>query len=121
MCESITMLRFGRRRVFAAVLAVGVALFVPAQVGRTAPQQKLRIAAAADLQFAMADLSAQYEKHGGFATDVTYGSSGNFFAQIQNGAPFDLFFLPTSTTPRNWRRQDGPSPGASTNTRLAAS
>lgn len=112
MCESITMLRFGRRRVFAAVLAVGVALFVPAQLGRTAPQQKLRIAAAADLQFAMADLSAQYEKHDGFATDVTYGSSGNFFAQIQNGAPFDLFFSADVDYPKKLEASGWTEPGS---------
>jgi len=86
------MFRFVRRRVVVAALAAAVALFLPAQLGRSAQQQKLRIAAAADLQFAMADLSGQYEKQTGTATDITYGSSGNFFAQIQNGAPFDLFF-----------------------------
>jgi len=59
---------------------------------RNAHAQSLRIAAASDLQFALADLAAQYEKQLGAKLAVTYGSSGNFFAQIQNGAPFDLFF-----------------------------
>lgn len=54
--------------------------------------QSLRIAAASDLQFALADLAAQYEKQSGAKLAITYGSSGNFFAQIENGAPFDLFF-----------------------------
>jgi molybdate transport system substrate-binding protein len=54
--------------------------------------QTLRIAAASDLQFALPDLAAQYEKQSGAKLAITYGSSGNFIAQIQNGAPFDLFF-----------------------------
>jgi molybdate transport system substrate-binding protein len=53
--------------------------------------QTLRIAAAADLQYVLPDLAAQYEKQSGAKLAITYGSSGNFFAQIQNGAPFDLF------------------------------
>jgi len=57
-----------------------------------AQQREIRIAAAADLKFAMAELAAQFEKQTGTKVDVTYGSSGNFFSQIQNGAPFDLFF-----------------------------
>ncbi len=55
-------------------------------------EQELRIAAAADLKFAMAELSKAFESKTGIKTDVTSGSSGNFFAQIQGGAPFDLFF-----------------------------
>lgn len=57
-----------------------------------AAQQEVRVAAAADLKFAMEDLAGQYEKQSGTKVNVTYGSSGNFFAQLQNGAPFDLFF-----------------------------
>src|ERR1700741_697688 len=53
--------------------------------------QQLRIAAAADLQYVLNDISGQYEKQTGAKLAVTYGSSGSFFAQIQNGAPFDLF------------------------------
>jgi molybdate transport system substrate-binding protein len=54
--------------------------------------QEIAVAAAADLKFAMTDLAGQYEKQTGNKVNVTYGSSGNFFSQLQNGAPFDLFF-----------------------------
>src|SRR6266487_1482114 len=54
--------------------------------------KEIRVAAAADLKFAMGDLSERFEKQTGIKVHVTYGSSGNFFSQMQNGAPFDLFF-----------------------------
>lgn len=54
--------------------------------------QEITVAAAADLKFAMGELTANFEKQTGNKVNVTYGSSGNFFSQIQNGAPFDLFF-----------------------------
>ena len=54
--------------------------------------QELTVAAAADLQFAMQDIAARFEKATGKPVKVVYGSSGNFLQQIQNGAPFDLFF-----------------------------
>ena len=53
---------------------------------------EIKIAAAADLTFAFKDVTARFEKQTGNSTRLTYGSSGNFFSQIQNGAPFDLFF-----------------------------
>jgi len=58
----------------------------------SANAQAVRIAAAADLQFAMNELTGRYEKTTGRKVSVTYGSSGNFRTQIKNGAPFDLFF-----------------------------
>ena len=54
--------------------------------------QEIAVAAAADLKFAMGELAANFEKQTGTKVNVTYGSSGNVFSQIQNGAPFDLFF-----------------------------
>lgn len=54
--------------------------------------QTVRVAAASDLQFAMPELAARYEKESGAKVETSFGSSGNFFAQIQNGAPFALFF-----------------------------
>jgi len=61
--------------------------------------QTLRIAAASDLQFVLPELAVQYEKQSGIKLSVTYGSSGNFIAQIQNGAPFDLFLSADSMFP----------------------
>jgi molybdate transport system substrate-binding protein len=66
----------------------------------TDQEQKIRIAAAADLQFAMQDLAAQFEQRTRTKVDVSYGSSGNFFSQLQNGAPFDLFFSADIEYPR---------------------
>lgn len=50
------------------------------------------IAAASDLKFALDELAAQYQKTSGKSVKMVYGSSGNFFRQIAEGAPFELFF-----------------------------
>ena len=57
-----------------------------------AQNQKLTIAAAADLGPVFKEVTSAFEKLNGIKTDVVLGSSGNFFAQIQSGAPYDLFF-----------------------------
>src|SRR5438309_8244890 len=55
--------------------------------------QEIAVAAAADLRPAMEEIVTKFEQsQPGTAVKVTYGSSGNFFQQIQNGAPFDMFF-----------------------------
>ncbi len=54
--------------------------------------QTLRVAAAADLQFAFPELATQFERQSGIKISVSYGSSGNIYAQLRNGAPFDLYF-----------------------------
>jgi molybdate transport system substrate-binding protein len=54
--------------------------------------QQITVAAAADLQFAFQDVAARFQKDTGKNVKLIFGSSGNFFTQIQNGAPFDVFF-----------------------------
>jgi len=54
--------------------------------------EEITIAAASDLNFAFKDLVGEYEKTTGNTVKLTLGSSGNFYAQLQNGAPFDLYF-----------------------------
>jgi len=60
--------------------------------GARGAAQEITVAAAADLQFAMQDIAAKFQQQTGTTVKVIYGSSGNFFQQIQNGAPFDMFF-----------------------------
>jgi molybdate transport system substrate-binding protein len=71
-----------------------------ALLGWSVDAQTLRVAAAADLQFAMKDLAGQFEKQSGTEVAVSYGSSGNFRAQIENGAPFDLLFSADAQYPQ---------------------
>jgi molybdate transport system substrate-binding protein len=54
--------------------------------------EEIAIAAASDLNFAIKEMIAEYEKATGNHVKLSLGSSGNFYAQLQNGAPFDLYF-----------------------------
>ena len=49
------------------------------------------IAAASDLKFALDEIVAEFRKSAGQSVRVSYGSSGNFFRQIAQDAPFELF------------------------------
>lgn len=77
------------------------------------PPLALRIAAAADLRFAMDELSAAYRQaHPTVVPTVTYGSSGTLYAQIVNGAPFDLFMSADVEYPRQLGLQGRTVPGS---------
>lgn len=71
------------------------ALWIAASGGvsrSAAPPASLAIAAAADLQFALAEVKAAFaQAHPGLEVAITYGASGTFYTQLMNGAPFDLF------------------------------
>lgn len=62
--------------------------------------EEITIAAASDLNFAFKELVVEYEKTTGNHVKLSLGSSGNFYAQIQNGAPFDLYFSADIGYPR---------------------
>jgi molybdate transport system substrate-binding protein len=79
--------------------------------GSHAPAPAVKVAAAADLKFAMAELASQFEKQSGAKLDITYGSSGNFLTQIENGAPFDLFFSADSEYPKKLEAAGLAEPG----------
>lgn len=49
------------------------------------------IAAASNIKFALDKISQQFTKETGLKVRISYGSSGNFVAQIKHGAPFELF------------------------------
>jgi molybdate transport system substrate-binding protein len=59
------------------------------------------IAAAADLHFALDEISLRFRAtHPDVDLQMAYGSSGNFYAQIRNGAPFDIFLSADAEYPR---------------------
>jgi molybdate transport system substrate-binding protein len=86
-----------------AGLAVWIAMppGSPALPRRTPTRPAVRIAAASDLRFALADLIAAFEQaHPDVRVEVAYGSSGTLYAQVQNRAPFDLFLSADATYPQ---------------------
>lgn len=72
-------------RILAAVLAGAFAC------GRPALAAEVWVAAASDLNFALREIASEFERQTGHQVKLSTGSSGNFYAQILNGAPFDLF------------------------------
>ena len=73
---------------------------------RAAEQSTVRVAAAADLKFAMDEIVEAFRReHPAIDVQVTYGSSGNFYAQLSNRAPFDIFFSADVDYPRRLIRE----------------
>lgn len=67
----------------------------------SASRATVRVAAAADLKFAMEEVKAALARsRPDLEVAVTYGSSGTFFQQLSNGAPFDLFLSADLSYPR---------------------
>ncbi len=97
--------RLGVRLVMAFSVVLGLATgAVGCTGGKTRPNEaakEVRVAAASDLKFAMEDIAYAFEReHSNIRIKVTYGSSGNFYTQIENGAPFDMFFSADAIYPR---------------------
>ena len=75
-----------------AGVALALLLHSAAPAPAAPPRQTLTIAAAANLKGAAEEAKTAFEaEHPGAQVALTLGASGAFFAQLQNGAPFDLF------------------------------
>lgn len=84
---------------------VATAICIALSSNQSVTQEKkggpeLPVAAAADLNPALNELAQQYEKKTGVRVRVSFGASGALTQQIQNGAPFDLFFSADMDYPR---------------------
>jgi molybdate transport system substrate-binding protein len=94
----------------ARFLAIALLAFLVSPLARAQGTQ-ISVAAASDLTFALADLSKEYEARTHNQLKIVYGSSGNFFSQIQNGAPFDVFLSADSEYPRKLQTAGLVEPG----------
>lgn len=82
---------------FAKALLIVCSMTLPG----SALADRITIAAAADLKFAMDEIVSTFKRaNPRDEVEVVYGSSGNFHAQIRQGAPFDLYFSADIAYPR---------------------
>jgi molybdate transport system substrate-binding protein len=89
-----------KRRAFLGLIAVllfSCGISIPLA---TAADREISVAAAADLSVALQEVAANYEKQTGVALKLSFGASGALTQQIQNGAPFDIFFSADMDYPR---------------------
>lgn len=83
------------RRHAALIVAVFVAAgtwLIPPGLAATQGEPVLQIAAASDLRFALEEIARLFEAQRNARVRLAFGSSGQFATQIEQGAPFDLFF-----------------------------
>lgn len=57
------------------------------------------VAVASDFTKPMAEITAEFEKSTGHSAKLSFGSSGKFFAQIENGAPFEVYLSASEKYP----------------------
>ena len=70
------------------------------------------VAAAADLTFAFQAVAAKFQQQTNTTMRISYGSSGNFFSQIKNGAPYDIFFSADVNYPKKLEAEGLVEPGS---------
>jgi molybdate transport system substrate-binding protein len=111
------------RTTFALAAVAGLVLAAPFPVARlgiaaSLPQAaskscgSVTIAAASDLTYAMNEIASNFEKATGCAVRLSMGSSGNFLTQIENGAPFDVFFSADIAYPKKLEGEGLAAPGS---------
>jgi molybdate transport system substrate-binding protein len=77
-------------------LMVGAFLCIPAMP--TVHAEEISVAVAANFTAPMKLLAAEFEKESGHKLVASYGSTGKFYAQIKNGAPFEVLLTADDET-----------------------
>ena len=101
-----------------AVLALVTAIAASDATAAGAAQSRQKscgivtVAAASDLTDAMNEIVASFERDTGCTVRVSTGSSGNFLSQIENGAPFDVFFSADIEYPKKLEAEGLAAPGS---------
>jgi len=80
-------------------------------LGSSAEAEEVRVAVAANFARPMKSLAADFEKETGHKWVLTSGATGKLYAQIKNGAPFDVFLSADEETPIRLEQEGAAVPG----------
>lgn len=78
----------------------------------TAWADEVQVAVAANFTAPIKAIAADFEKDTGHTLVAAYGSTGQFYAQINNGAPFDVFLAADDSTPAKLEQEKAIVPGS---------
>jgi len=82
------------------VLLVGGGVLILRDDGEGRGRDVVRVAVASNFTGAIEALAEQFEQTSEYEVTISFGSTGKHYAQILNGAPFDLFFAADAHRPR---------------------
>ncbi len=80
-----------------AALAVSAAAFA----------DEVQVAVAANFSAPMQAIAAEFERDSGHQARLVFGSTGQFYAQIRNGAPFEILLAADAETPARLEKEGG--------------
>lgn len=75
-------------------------------------ERPVRVAVAANFTAPMRDIAAAFEKNTGHQAQLSFGSTGKFYAQIKAGAPFDVLLAADDKTPAKLAGENAAVPGS---------
>ena len=82
-----------------------VAVSVAAVFAQAARADEVQVAVAANFTAPAKDIAAEFEKESGHKVTASFGSTGQFYAQIGQGAPFEVFLAADDTTPAKLEKE----------------
>lgn len=66
---------------------------------------EVQVAVAANFTVPMQKIAADFEKESGHTVQLSFGATGKFYAQIKNGAPFEILLAADDTTPEKLEKE----------------
>jgi len=90
-------------------LLAGLILAIPSLTVQAAEGQ---VAVAANFTAPMQKIAAEFEKDTGHKALLSFGATGKFYAQIKNGAPFQVFLAADDKTPAKLETEGDTVPGS---------
>ncbi len=93
------------------IAAAGVAMLC-ALGGAACHGAEVAVAVAANFRAPFEVLAADFARRSGHRVVAAYGSTGKFYAQIRNGAPFAVLLAADSATPQRLERDGAAVPGS---------
>ena len=73
---------------------------------------EVQVAVAANFTAPMQKIAVEFEKDTGHKAQLAFGSTGKFYAQIRNGAPFEILLAADDTTPEKLEKEGSAVPGS---------
>ena len=81
------------------------ALFISLLAAAGLHAAEVQVAVAANFTAPMQQIAADFEKETGHVAKLSFGATGKFYAQIVNGAPFEVFLAADDTTPAKLEKE----------------